>query len=277
MNLYLREEFQDAWGSDPFAEVEKLSGEVFRQVKGRTTLRFEFNNKSYFLKRHEGVGWQEIIKNLVSLRLPILGAREEYQAINRLHELGIDTMTVAAFGERGFNPATRQSFLVTDDLVDTVSLEDFCIDWKKQPPPFNLKYLLIRKVAEISGRMHGNGLNHRDYYICHFHLNTARLDAKPRLTLDDIVLHLIDLHRMQIRDKTPQRWVVKDIGGLYFSAMELGLHKRDIYRFIKGYTGKNLKQAINDHRDFWMKVQSRAVKMYKSFYNKAPELAVKID
>lgn len=277
MKLYLRDEFKQAWSDNPFAAVKGVKGEVFREVKGRTTLKFELNNKTYFLKRHEGVGWPEIIKNLIAFRRPILGARDEYDAIQRLEQLGVETLTVAAYGERGCNPATRESFLVTDDLVGTVSLEDFCADWQQHPPPTHLKHLLIKKVAGISATLHNNGLNHRDYYICHFHLDVTRLNQQAGLALDDIVLHVIDLHRMQMRDKTPPRWAIKDIGGLYFSAMDLGLKKRDIFRFMKAYTGQPLKQAIKDHREFWAGVEQRGIQMYTGWHQKPPELPIKIN
>ena len=44
--------------------------------------------------------------------------------------------------------------------------------------------------------------------------------------LEKMRLYLIDLHRMQLRRKTPSRWIVKDIAGLYYSSMDIGLTKR---------------------------------------------------
>ena len=67
--LYLSERFSELWkGKDPFDEVEKITGEVYRELDGRTTLRFELDGKGYFLKIHRGVGWIEIFKNIVQLR-----------------------------------------------------------------------------------------------------------------------------------------------------------------------------------------------------------------
>lgn len=48
--------------------------------------------KSYFLKWHKGTTLKEIIKNLLSLRMPVLGADREWHAIHRLHDVGVDTM-----------------------------------------------------------------------------------------------------------------------------------------------------------------------------------------
>ncbi len=263
MKLYLREDIKSVWqGKDPFQEVLKLKGEVFREVKERTTLRFELNGKSYFLKLHRGIGWAEIFKNWLNLNQPILGAEQEYQAILKLQQLNIETMSVAAFGEIGVNPAKKLSFIITDDLVDTENLEDYCRNWPQQPPNPGFKRQLIRRIASMSKTLHENGLNHRDYYICHFHLHLPSLPASGPVADEAIHLHLIDLHRMQQRQNMPVRWAVKDIGGLYFSAMEIGLTKRDILRFMRVYKGQSLREALVEAKAFWQAVDQRAQQLY---------------
>ena len=69
------------------------------------------------------------------------------RAIQRLHEAGVPTMTAVAYGERGSNPATQHSFIVTEELAPTVSLEDFSIDWVKQPPAPRLKRAAVSRRA----------------------------------------------------------------------------------------------------------------------------------
>jgi len=227
-----------------------LEGEIFRSVKTRRTFRFELNGKSYFAKIHHGIGWGEIFKNVLQFKMPVLGARNEYEAIRRLETLGVATMKVAAFGKRGWNPAKIQSFILTDELVDTISLEDFCRDWPTSPPPFDLKLALIRYVAEVSRTLHRNGVNHRDYYICHFLLRPKRLPA--------IQAPLIDLHRAQLRRKTPRRWAVKDVAGLYFSAMKIGLTARDRLRFVRIYSDGLWRTELR----FWRAVERAAERLY---------------
>ena len=169
--IYLSKEFESYWaGKDPFQEVETLDGEIFRLVKTRKTLRFELNGKRYFAKIHRGVGWREIFKNLLQFKLPVLGAQNEWAALNKLKQLEVDTMTPLAYGLRGRNPASQHSFIITEELRATESLEDFCRDWPNTPPPFTLKKSLVEKLSRVSRRMHIHGMNHRDYYICHFML-----------------------------------------------------------------------------------------------------------
>lgn len=209
-----------AWGKKIADEAP--AEDVFRNKEGRKTLRFTRNGRPYFLKLHLGVGWGEIFKNLLQLRLPILGAKNEYLAVEALTALGVDTLSLAGYTSFGVNPAARQSLIITDDLVGTVSLEDYCMDWATQPPPPQTRMRLILKVADSARRMHGAGINHRDFYLCHFHLDESTLNKPP------IKCHLIDLHRAQQREQVPRRWQVKDLAGLYFSAMDCGLSQRDL-------------------------------------------------
>ena len=251
-----------AAGRAGMREVFAIQGEVYREPAGagRRTLRFELGGVGYFLKLHWGVGWREIFKNLFALRLPVLGARNEWQAIRRLEKLGIETMQLAGFGEEGWNPARRRSFVVTRELEDTVSLEDYCMDWGKQPPDPAVKWVLIRRVAEMTARMHDHGMNHRDLYICHFLLQRPWTD--PAETLH---LYLIDLHRMQMRATTPRRWQVKDLAALYFSSLHIGLTRRDLYRFIRWYTRARLHDVLGgEQASLWREVEQRALHLERT-------------
>mgnify|MGYP001812990844 FL=1 len=259
-------------GVDAFDYLMQLGGEIYRDVANRRTLRFTLNGKRYFIKAHDGVGWKEIIKNLLMLRLPVLGARNEWRAIQILQQLGVDTMKLVAYGERGWNPAHRQSFVITEALEETESLEDFCAHWESNPPAspsqLRLKRALISRVATIARRMHANGINHRDFYICHFLLDiSVDVFKQPPEALR---LSLIDLHRVQLRRRTPTRWVVKDIGGLYFSSMRIGLTRRDLYRFMKAYRGTTLRATLRDDGKFWSRCRLRACSLYHSFYHELP-------
>ena len=258
----LEEPFRSHWaGQDPFAAAEALQGEVLRALEGRRTLRTEIDGRGYYVKIHRGIGWGEIFKNLLSGRLPVLGAGNEWRALERLTAAGVDTMRAVAFGERGSNPARRHSFIITEELAPTVSLEDFCRDWLQQPPAPALKHALIRRVAEMAGRMHGGGVNHRDFYICHFLLHLPVDASAPRLSL-------IDLHRAQVREKTPRRWRDKDLSALYFSALEIGLTKRDRLRFLKTYFARPLRSLLQDERPLLQHLESESTRLMARYQRK---------
>jgi heptose I phosphotransferase len=260
--VWLSNRFRTLWeGRDPFEEVERLPGEVFRHVAARKTIRVALNGDHYFAKIHYGVGWREILKNLLHLKFPVLGAGNEWTALNRLHQIGVPTMTPVAFGRKGSNPARRQSFLITEELRGTTSLEDLCATWTAQPPSFRLRKALIERVASLVRQMHTHGLNHRDCYLCHFHLDTAT--GLDRTNANELRLYVIDLHRAQLRRRTPLRWLVKDLAGLYFSAMDIGITRTDRLRFIRAYEQKPLREIFPDRGKFWRRVERTAVTLYR--------------
>lgn len=263
MILFLDDNLAEVWQEqDVFRLLKNQQGQIYRQVKGRRTLQFKLREQSYFLKYHSGVGWSEIIKNLLQLRLPIIGAMNEWHAIQRLEELGIDSMTVVAFGRRGWNPATQESFIVTRELENTVSLEDYCSDWQFNTPAFRFKKALIEKVAEISRRMHEAGICHRDFYLCHFHLLSGSGEG-----VEEPKLFLIDLHRALIKKNLGHRWIVKDIAGLYFSSMEIGLTRRDLLRFVRAYRNASLGETLEEDQKFWSAVAQRGQTLYNRLGN----------
>lgn len=234
-DLWLSEPFATLWkDQDPFQAVRLLKGKVYRELEARKTIRFEINGHGYFAKLHQGVGWWEIARELLKLRIPVTGARTEFNALQKLAELGVDSMRPVAFGVRGLNPAHQESFLITEELSNTESLEDYFSRTIKQPlsqlPRLQLKRSIIERVADMVRRMHAGGLNHRDCYLVHFllHLN-------PPPSPKALKVSLIDLHRTQIRSRVPIRWRNKDLAALAYSSHQAGLSRTDQCRFLKSY------------------------------------------
>jgi len=252
MQLYLEDHLKKYFSAEKplFDQVMALRGESFRHQDGRLTQRVVIGDKPYFIKQHSGVGWREIFKNIIQLRWPIISAKNEWRAIQKLQSLGVAAPKIAGFGKRGWNPARLQSFILMEELTPIISLEDLCRDWPSTQPQFIFKQALIKAVANAARVLHQNGINHRDFYICHFLLET---DSKSQVS----PLYLIDLHRAQIRSKTPKRWVVKDLAALFFSAANIGLTNNDLYRFMKIYSNKSLYDIFKQERTFWEKVKLR--------------------
>ncbi|EPL6455600.1 lipopolysaccharide core heptose(I) kinase RfaP [Providencia rettgeri] len=255
--IELKPPFDALWkNKDPFIEADKLHGEVFRALETRKTLRFEVEGRSYFIKIHYGTTLKEVMKNLISFRLPVLGADREWNAIHRLTQVGVDTMNGRAFGQKGINPLRRHSFIITEDLTPTVSLEDYCANWLTEPPLFRTKQMIIRRVAEMVSGMHKTGINHRDCYICHFLLHLPFTGKE-----DELKISVIDLHRAQLRTSVPIRWRDKDLIGLYYSSLNIGLTQRDIFRFMKIYFALPLKEILKQEQALIEKVSRKAEKI----------------
>jgi UDP-glucose:(heptosyl)LPS alpha-1,3-glucosyltransferase len=261
-HIWLAEPFRTLWqGQDPFERADALEGEVFRRMAARRTIRISVQGGYYFAKIHHGIGWREILKELLHLKRPVLGAQNEWRALELLSQIGVPTMTPVAYGQRGRNPARMWSFLITEELTGTTSLEDLGATWAAQPPSFRLRKALTEQLASIVRRMHAHGLNHRDCYLCHFHLDAGW--AREPVDPDRLRLHVIDLHRAQIRRRTPRRWIVKDLAGLYFSALGVGLTRTDRLRFIRAYEQKPLRETVRQHRRFWRHVERVAFALHR--------------
>jgi heptose I phosphotransferase len=252
--VWLREDIAGLIGDDdPFDYFSKLEGEVFRALEFRRTFAVELGEKRYFVKHHSGSSVGEILKNLLQLRLPVISAENEIQAIKKLNTEGIAVPEIAAYGRRGVLPHAIESFIVTEDVGTQENLEDLTRNWTGKAPTFAEKIALFQQVASISACMHKIGICHRDFYLCHF---LVQGQGEKQLTL-------IDLHRALVKKQLGRRWIIKDIAGLYFSAMDIGLGRKDLLRFIRLYTGRPLRAVLKKDISFWRQVEQRALKMKK--------------
>jgi len=150
----------------------------------------------------------------------------EYLNLVRLREIGVPSITPIAAGTRrkGFK---CESFILTQDLGDTRKLEDYIPS--EFSSPFSKeqsvrKKTLIGKIAEITRRMHEGGINHRDFYLCHLHI-LLKAEPWPKL-------FVIDLNRADRREHVGERWKVKDLAALNYSAPCEIFSKADRLRFL---------------------------------------------
>jgi len=267
-DIYLSDELVTHYAKPlDIQSIMQTEGEIIREAPGRQTVLFSHDNKNYYIKSHTGVGWREILKNLSYLKKPVIGAQNEWHGIHHLDRINIKTMTPAGYGMVNRNPARRKSFIITEALENTISLEDFCGQWKTRPPhgkfEVRFKRWIIDHLARTTRVMHNSGANHRDYYLIHFLLRRG-YDENGHLSPKNSRMHLIDLHRMQLRKRTPYRWRVKDVSGLYFSSMDMNLSTRDLFRFMSVYMGKPLRETLSEDVRFWKDVQKRGQRVYRA-------------
>ncbi|HXJ76613.1 MAG TPA: lipopolysaccharide core heptose(I) kinase RfaP [Candidatus Dormibacteraeota bacterium] len=245
-----------------FDWVLDCPGKVHRHIKHRRTIETEIGGRRFFIKVHRACGWREVWKDWLQGRAPVVSARTEWEALERVERLGIPTTSVAGKGERGNAPAHQESFLVTEALDDMIHLEDLTRDWGglKGSRQKLLKRALLLQIARIARTLHGAGMNHRDFYLGHFLVKNRRwTDWMPG---DPLELHLIDLHRVQIHHRLPQRSRVKDLGGLLFSALDCGLTRGDVLRFIRIYSGRSWRESLVADANLWRRVWRYARQLY---------------
>lgn len=239
---------------DLFFEIMQLQGKPYRDVPGRKTIQLSLGDKSYFIKQHFGIGWGEIFKNLLSFKRPVLGAMTEVAAIKMLDQVGIHTTPLIGYGRRGLNPANQQSFLITEDLGDIVSLETLCADWPLVPPSPEFRQKIVIALANLAKNLHAAGMCHRDFYLCHFVMD-KRLIAEG-----EVDLILIDLHRVCFNQASGGSAVMKDIAALIFSGMDCGFTSQDWQLFKQHY--------LPQSQVFWQKSEMRAKQLYAKFHGK---------
>ena len=235
---------------------ESVEGDVYRQGRGRRTVRVVLDDKAYFLKFHSGVGWLEILKNWLVGKRPVLGAENEYRACRHLEDCGLNAPRVAAFAASAGNPAARRSLVLCDELTGFTSLEDVVDGWDESPPDPLARRRLVMGIAGFVRQLHEAGVVHRDLYLCHLLLRT---DA---WTAGEVELGVLDLHRARVLAPVPDYWRRRDLAALLFSALDAPVQRRAWLRFVRVYTGRPLREAFAGDGAFWRSVYRRAVRLY---------------
>lgn len=244
-----------------------VEGDLHRQMKGRCTLRTHVDGRAYFLKRHLGVGWGEILKNLVVGKKAVLGAENEYRACLHLARHDVLAPRAAAFAiERG-NPARRRSFVLCGELAGFDSLEDLTDGWADAPPNPLAKRRLVMAVAHFVRRLHEIGLVHRDLYICHLLINREKWAA------EEVEPAVLDLHRARLQLPVSPFWRRRDLAALLFSTQHLNLSRFSQLRFVRIYTGRPLRTTFQRNSKFWHGVERRAKALHRKAQRQAANQA----
>src|SRR5262245_28897310 len=140
-------------------------GQIVRAVGGRSTARIVLADSEgqqwFYLKRHEPPRLLEKLKPLLHFSRPILGARNEWEALLRFHAAGIPTMVPVAFGESGGRSLVMTQDLRTDrtllDLGDEIHVWRGARGARPAASDAELEHQLTAQVAQIARRMHSAG------------------------------------------------------------------------------------------------------------------------
>jgi heptose I phosphotransferase len=218
--------------------MDYSAGQFAKNVlRERTTTRLELassagDRKVFFLKRHRRPPLVEYVKPWLRLQRPILGARNEWEAILRFHEVGIATMTPVALGE-----SRGRSCLMTKAIEGCCKLSEWT-----QAQQGTLRngqretwHQAITGVAQVARTMHAAGLHHQDFYLTHLMLPLEEEHEHSRR------IRVLDLGRVRWHRRLSSRWVVKDLGQLDYSASRAT--SSDRLRFLTTYFGRRLQKA----------------------------------
>jgi hypothetical protein len=243
-------------GLDSLNAVFAFSGGTNLNKSGlaahRARISFELDSPpvTVFLKRYENPPLTVQLRNWLDSRRHISCAECDFAPSAALADDGIPTPRVIAYGRQWSGPFEKRSFVITLEIEHAASLE------KQLPPPFhgpatagNLKKQrqFICKLAEFVARFHQTGFCHRDLYLCHIFRDTSGR------------LFLIDLARTFKPLVFAERFRVKDIAQLFYSAPGSVFSRTDRLRFYLAY--RNHTRLASPDKSFIKKVLTKARRM----------------
>lgn len=224
------------------------AGTAIRSLPGRNTVQLELksatgNPRIAYLKRYTSdyLSVTRLLHRLLRLPSGQDEAMHEWRMIHVLRKQGILTAAPIAAGHLEVCGVTMCSFVMTADIQGGVPGNEYV-----KRADARRRRELIPPLAELARRFHGAGFIHRDFYLAHVFVvaDEEKLD-----------LFLIDLQRVLGPNRFRERWLVKDIGSLAYSAQKVGVSRTDLLRFYKFYSAQDRLKASD--RRFIQKLMDR--------------------
>ena len=198
-------------------------------AKFRSRLKFEINlpSATLFLKRYDKPPILTQLKNWLRHHSRKSMSFYDLEPVKKLAAAGINTPKTICYGEQWGIFFEKRSFIITEKIPNAESLE------QRLPVYFNgpatvenlkLRRNFITQSAIFVKKFHETNLRHRDLYLSHIFYS------------DNNEFHLIDLARVFKPIFLAERFRVKDIAQVYYSAQSRYFSKTDRLRFYLGYS-----------------------------------------
>lgn len=245
-NFFIRSDFADCFkrmGLQNFDDIFNFAiGKNLTKhnlASFRQRIMFETDNPktTLFLKRYQNIPRLIQIKNWLSRHKRISTMACDLNPAENLRKIGISTPKTIAYGEQWNGFFEKHSFIITEKIPDSFSLE------KKLPTQRNF----IVNLAIFIRKFHNTGYRHRDLYLCHIFCN-----SQGQFTL-------IDLNRVFKPFVFSEKYCIKDLAQLYYSAPGDKITKTDRLRFFLAYLQK--ENLSKQDKIFIKKIKSKAGRM----------------
>ena len=196
----------------------------------RSRLKFEINlpSTTVFLKRYDSPPATVQLRNWLSARSRKSCALCNLEPANDLAEMGINTSRTIAYGEQWGPLFEKRSFIATEKIPAAESLEKKLPYYFHTPPTadnLKLRRVFIVQLAHLVKKFHQTGYRHRDLYFSHIFYT------------DDGRFYLIDLARTFKPKLFANRFRIKDIAQIHYSAPAKYFSNTDRLRFYFAVTG----------------------------------------
>lgn len=206
----------------------------------RERIMFETDNPrtTLFLKRYQNIPKLIQIKNWINRkkRISLMGC--DLEPVENLRRLGMNTPQTIAFGCQWNGLFENRSFIITEKIPDSVSLE--------KNLPIERKNF-IENLAAFVRKFHNTGFRHRDLYLCHIFC-----DSNNQFTL-------IDLNRVFKPLFFSKKYLIKDLAELYYSSPGGTVTKTDRLRFFLSYLQK--EKLTKQDKIVIKKIKTKAKRM----------------
>ncbi len=218
----------------------------------RSRIQFKITSpdKTLFLKRYNCPPVLVQLKSWLNHRRRASLSSFEFEPADQLNTAGIYAPKTICRGQLWGKIFEKKSFIITEKLAGALSLEKklpACFDEPTSIQKRKLRNDFIDKLANFVKKFHATNYRHRDLYLCHiFHS-------------EDDKFYLIDLARAFKPNFFAERFRVKDIAQLYYSAPAKNFSRTDRLRFYRQLTGRD-KLTTKDKK-FIGKVKNKAKRM----------------
>lgn len=211
-------------------DLVKLNiGRFRRRVQFAATPAGSRTPVKIFLKRYEQPPILGQIRNWLCHSGRKSFAAAEREAIEDLAAAGVGVPRVVAWGQQWGRIFERKSFLMTEEIRDSQSLErrlPACFADRTTQASLRARRDFIRRFADFIRRFHATGRRHRDLYLSHI------------FGSDSGEFCLIDLARAS-RPLLQRRFQVKDLAQLHYSCPARRFSRTDRMRFYLAYANRS--------------------------------------
>lgn len=199
-----------------FADIYDLAGgTTVKKQQDRSVLRFEMVDSVFFLKRHEDEERQGGgVLTGTSYTWCSEGGKE-FGFFHAFRQHALATATPVAMGERICVNGMVQSFLLTEDFLPYIQLEEVIRHAPEQlagQSHLEKRLNILRAVGRYARQMHRAGFNHQDFNATHVLLHGVEKGVPD--------MALFDLQRVAQNPWQKFRWPIKALAEFNYSSRE---------------------------------------------------------
>lgn len=226
-------------------EIDSLCGQSSKKDNQQSQ-----SPSKLFLKRYDRPPISLQLRNWLSHRCRISCGFLDFEPSTKLSKAGINTPKPVAYGQDWGYLFEKRSFCITAGIPNAQSLEEKLPDCFRQPATvenLRLRRSFIRQLAAFIKKFHDTHYCHRDLYLSHiFYSNSGQF-------------YLIDLARVFKPAFFAERFRIKDIAQIHYSAPGKHFSKTDRLRFYLVLSGHN--RLTRKDKIFIRKVKNKAKRM----------------